>query len=128
MCLLTCKLDILVRAGDTNQGSCTAGQGMKGKTATISQPKNEEHIGLGKKALMYADLGNLSLVITPQGFGLSSKPVIISGRDKNSPDLSPESGELTEMELEVDFGDNAHYGMLKVHQDDDGVLEVSHSR
>lgn len=74
---------------------------------------------------MYADLGNLSLVIKHHRSGLTSKQVPIFSRDKNTPDASIEGGGLREMELQVDFGDGAHYGLMNVHQDDDGVLEAS---
>jgi hypothetical protein len=75
--------------------------------------------------LMYADLGVLSLVIKHLKSGLTSKQIPVFGRDKKSPDASIEGGGLRETELDVDFGDGAHYGKMKVRQDDDGVLEAS---
>jgi len=74
---------------------------------------------------MYADLGVLSLVIKHLKSGLTSKQIPVFGRDKKSPDASIEGGGLRETELDVDFADGAHYGMMKVRQDDDGVLEAS---
>jgi len=97
----------------------------RGKAGSLSQPKNEISITAGKQALMYADLGNLSLVIKHHRSGLTSKQVPIFARDKNTTDASIEGGGLREMELQVDFGDGAHYGLMNVHQDDDGVLEAS---
>lgn len=75
--------------------------------------------------LMYADLGVLSLVIRHLKSGLTSKQIPVFGRDKKSPDASIEGGGLRETELDVDFGDGAHNGKMKVRQDDDGVLEAS---
>lgn len=76
-------------------------------------------------ALMYADLGVLSLVIKHLKSGLTSKQIPVFGRDKKSSDASIEGGGLRETVLDVDFGDGAHYGKMNVHQDDDGVLEAS---
>lgn len=97
----------------------------RGKAGSQLQPKNEFAVKAGEMALMYADLGVLSLVIKHLKSGLTSRQIPVFGRDKKSPDASIEGGGLREMELDVDFGDGAHYGKMNVRQDDDGVLEAS---
>nr|PNR49566.1 hypothetical protein PHYPA_011462 [Physcomitrium patens] len=96
----------------------------RGKAGSQLQPQNEVIVTAGKMALMYADLGVLSMVIKHQKSGLTSKQIPIFGREMKSPDASIEGGSLREMELDVDFGDGAHYGKMIVRQGDDGVLEV----
>lgn len=74
---------------------------------------------------MYADLGVLSMVVKHLKSGLTSKPIPLFGRDQKAPDAAFEGGGLRETEVDVDFGDGAHFGKMKVRQDDDGVLEAS---
>ncbi len=91
----------------------------------IGHVENEVVIKGGEKACVYADLANLSLIIVL--YGLTSKPVTINEREKSSSQFSlkRKGNDLKEVEAEINFGDDIHYAMLRVHRGGDGVLEAS---
>ncbi|XP_024524529.1 uncharacterized protein LOC112344305 isoform X2 [Selaginella moellendorffii] len=94
------------------------------KEALDGNPNEVSVAGRGGKALLYADLNALFLVIKVDDHGFVSHPIDISSGHKRFQELAKKGGSVKDIDIELAFKDGLHLATLKVYRAEDGVLEL----